>query len=166
MVYLQRDLLRPQSTNIVYESFGTRTQIFISDAYVFEPIKLKILCPWTNFCFQGGMYRTFTSYFASSTRKKRYQARQKYINYNEATLGFEPKPTGHEAAMLKPITPSRIYFIFYLYNYNFFINLIKIVNTIFETWIRTKRLELLRNFIHSCLKGDCLPNFNTFADRS
>ena len=27
------------------ESFGTRTQIFISDAYVFEPIKLKILCP-------------------------------------------------------------------------------------------------------------------------
>ena len=29
-------------------------------------------------------------------------------------------------------------------------------NTIFET-IRTKRLELLRNYFHSCLRGDCLP---------
>ena len=37
-------------------------------------------------------------------------------------------------------------------------------NTIFETSIRTKRLELLRNYFHSCLRGDCLPNFNMFVD--
>jgi hypothetical protein len=40
---------------------------------------------------------------------------------------------------------------------------LKIINTIFETRIRTKRLELLRNHFHSCLRGDCLPNFNMFA---
>ena len=37
------------------------------------------------------------------------------------------------------------------------------MNTIIETSIRTKRLELLRNYFHSCLRGDCLPNFNMFV---
>ena len=36
-------------------------------------------------------------------------------------------------------------------------------NTIIETIIRTKRLELLRNHFHFCLRKDCLPNFNMFA---
>src|SRR6266568_3256973 len=44
-----------------------------------------------------------------------------------------------------------------------FFNKKKQFNTIFETRIRTKRLELLRNHFHSCLRGDCLPNFNMFA---
>jgi hypothetical protein len=37
------------------------------------------------------------------------------------------------------------------------------INTIFETWLRTKRLELLRDTSHFCLREDCLPNFNMFA---
>lgn len=31
------------------------------------------------------------------------------------------------------------------------------LNTIFETWLQTKRLELLRNNFHFCLREDCLP---------
>jgi hypothetical protein len=33
------------------------------------------------------------------------------------------------------------------------------MNTINETFLQTKRLELLRNYFHSCLRGDCLPKF-------
>src|SRR5580693_6040487 len=33
----------------------------------------------------------------------------------------------------------------------------KLLNTIVVKRIRTKRLELLRNYFHSCLRRDCLP---------
>ena len=70
-----------------------------------------------------------------------------------ATPGFEPKLAAHEAAVTT-ITPYRL------------INLILKLNFIKHyrcNNIRTKRLELLRDLSHFCLREDCLPNFNMFV---
>lgn len=59
-----------------------------------------------------------------------------------ATSGFEPALTAHEA-IVTTITPYRLEHYILL--------------------IRTKRLELLRDYSHFFLREDCLPNFNMFV---
>ena len=78
-----------------YESFGTRTQIFISDAYVFEPIKLKILI---NLLYSNTSKAIRVCLFLFDTF---------ILKRNEkATLGLEPKSIDHESIMLTNCTTS------------------------------------------------------------